>query len=69
MPWKKDVTYFKYVSVALGIQHAMRMRRILLSFLACLAIPYFSTSFHTRRDFRKKKIDERNMCSYVYKSV
>ena len=29
------------VCVALNIKHAMRMRRIVLSSVACLAVPYF----------------------------
>jgi hypothetical protein len=33
-----SITYSEYVSVALGIQHAMRMRRIILSSVACLAL-------------------------------
>jgi hypothetical protein len=39
------------VSVAFGIQHAMRMRHI-----ACPALHYFSTLPHTGTTFEKNKI-------------
>ena len=41
------------VSVALAIQHGKRMRRIILSSMAFLAVPYFST-FHKRHEFREE---------------
>jgi len=44
------------VFVALAIQHALRMRRIVLPSVTCPAVQYFSTLFHTRHDFRKKKL-------------
>jgi hypothetical protein len=47
------VTYSECVSVALGIQHAKRMRRVTVSPVACLVLPYFSTLSHKRHDFRK----------------
>jgi hypothetical protein len=43
--------------VTSGIQHAMRMRRILLLSTARLALTYFSTLFHERQDFRKKDMN------------
>ena len=43
----------QYVSVALVIQHATRMRRIILSFVAYPAVPYFATLPHKRNNFRK----------------
>ena len=40
-------------SVALVIQHAIRMRLIKLSSVAFLALPYLSTLSHKPQDFRK----------------
>ena len=46
-----SITYFECV----WIQHAMRMRRVVLSSMACPAVQYFSTLSHKRQDFRRKK--------------
>jgi hypothetical protein len=48
------VTYSEFVSVALIIQHAMRMCHVLLFSVACSVLQHFPTLSHKRHDFRKK---------------
>jgi hypothetical protein len=50
-----STTNSECVSVALVIQHAMRMRCIILPSVACPALKHFSTLSHKRHDFRKRR--------------
>jgi hypothetical protein len=52
LPWKSSKLIS--VCVTLVIQHAERMNHIILSSVAYLAPPYFSTVSHKRYDFRKE---------------
>ena len=60
-----DITYCECVFVDLSIQRAMRMCRIALSSVACLAVQYFWGYLINGRIFGKKII-ERKMVFFIF---
>jgi hypothetical protein len=60
-----SITNSECVTVALGIQHAKRMRHSLLLFVVCPAVHYFSILSHKRHDFRKN-FAEHKLCVLIF---
>jgi hypothetical protein len=54
------------VSAALVIQHATRMRRIILSCAVCLALPYSSTLTPKRHDFWRNLLNKNVSFNFLY---
>jgi hypothetical protein len=62
LPWEKiNIIYFDFMSVALVILPAPRMRRILLSAEACPVLQYFSTLSHKRQDNQGGDVNPSNI--------
>jgi hypothetical protein len=63
-----NITYSECTSVTLVTQHAMLMRRIILSLVAFLDLLYFSTLSHTGYDFRKI-VNEHKTCILIFSTT
>jgi hypothetical protein len=57
-----------HVTAALVMQQAKRMRPIILSSVAFLAVPSFSTLSQTAR-FLKKKVTEHKICALIFSTT
>jgi hypothetical protein len=64
-----NITHSEYVLVTLGMQHATRMRHIILSPVSCLALLHFSTLFHKWHDFQKNVPEHKMRVLTVSKSL
>jgi hypothetical protein len=56
-------TYSECVSVALVIQHAKPMRRVMLTSVACLAVPYLTDGTFVQELLNKK------MCIFIFSTT
>jgi len=67
LPWKTiSITYFECVLVASIIDHAKHMCHIISS-VACLALPYFSTS---RKWYSfQERVIEHKMCVLIFSTT
>jgi hypothetical protein len=69
LQWKKTVsiTCSESVFAALGIQHAMRMRHIVISGLLSFTFLFYIIS--KQHDFRKKKVIAHKMCVLIFSTT
>jgi hypothetical protein len=63
-----SIMHSECLSVALFIQFAMRMRRIILPSVACLTVLHFSTLSHRRHGFRRN-VMKHKMCVLIFSTA
>ena len=56
---KISITYSECAFVALVFQHSMRIHRIILPFVSCIALLYFYSLFHKMYNFRENVIEHK----------
>jgi hypothetical protein len=61
-------TYSECAFIALVIQHAKRMRRIILSYVTRLLLPNISNLSHKRHDFLKNVIEYKT-CASIFSTT
>jgi hypothetical protein len=59
-----SITYCECLFIAIGIQHAMGRRNIILLFFACPSLQYVSTLSHMARCLGK--VTEQKMCVLIF---
>jgi len=64
-----NIKYYAFVRVSFVTQHANCMHGIILSSVACLALPCFSMLSHTRLDYGKKKVIEHKMRILILSTI
>ena len=57
------------MSVAVDIQHAKRVSRVILSSVASLDVQHFNTLFHKQHDFQIKKVIEHKMRVLIFSTA
>jgi len=63
LQWKNNYYNSECLFVAFATQYTMRMRRVILSSVTCLAVPYFPTLSYKMARFSGKNILRQNECS------
>jgi len=64
-----SITYYDCVFLALVIHHAIPMRRITVSTVACLVLLYFSTLSYKRHNFHGKNFIENKMRALIFSTT
>jgi len=64
-----SISYFECMSVIFVMRHAVRMRRIILSSVSCLAVPYFPTFNQKQHEFRGKILLNKKLYVLIFSTI